>query len=337
MNGRVMMLADRLAENREELKRSVHLESDRMITAGAAILTCRGMRADRNVIDECSSILKRNTGALSEYRGMIKVPLLCKMASSGTPEFYLQSVQQIEELIRHTPKIRNTSKIYRILSAMTVMEHGMDRTAAETVERMRELYMDMKTEHPWLTGEEDLPFAALLAAYGKGVQEITDDAEACYSILRNYFRSGDVRQTVSHVLALSEEEAELKCLRAADLADELKRLGHKISTGRESVILGAAALTGAPADQMAEAIAEADECLKQKKGFGNMSAGTQQRRMFAGLLAIASLDADHSGTTAVNAAVAVQTAMETAMEIQMQVCMMLMMSTTTAAAAAASS
>ncbi len=81
---------------------------------------------------------------------------------------------------------------------------------------------------------------------------------------------------------------------------------------------------------MAEAIAEADECLKQKKGFGNLSAGTQQRRMFAGLLAIRSLDADRDASAAVSTAVAVQTALE----IQMQVCMMLMMSSSAAAASA---
>ena len=332
MNGRITALADRLAENREVLKQSVHLEPDRMVLAGASILTCRGMRADRGVIDECAKILKDNAGALSEYRGMIRVPLLCKMAASGTPEHYIRCVQEIEDLIRHTPKIRHASKIYRILAAMTVQDHSAQQTASETVDRMRALYVDMKNEHPWLTGEEDLPFAALLSASGKNPQKLTDDTEACFSILRNHFKSGNVRQTLSHVLALSDEEPEEKCLRAADLAGELKRIGHRISTDRESVILGAAALTGVSAPDMAQDIAEADEYLKQKKGFGNISAGTQQRRMFAGLLAICSADPELGGS-AVSTAVAVQTAIE----IQMQVCMMIMMSTSTAAVTCATS
>ncbi len=332
MNGRITALADRLAENREVLKQSVHLEPDRMVLTGASILTCRGMRADRGVIDECAKILKDNAGALSEYRGMIRVPLLCKMAASGTPEHYIRCVQEIEDLIRHTPKIRHASKIYRILAAMTVQDHSAEQTASETVDRMRALYMDMKNEHPWLTGEEDLPFAALLSASGKNPQKLTDDTEACFSILRNHFKSGNVRQTLSHVLALSDEEPEEKCIRAADLAGELKRIGHRISTDRESVILGAAALTGVSAPDMAQDIAEADEYLKQKKGFGNISAGTQQRRMFAGLLAICSADPELGGS-AVSTAVAVQTAIAT----QMQVCMMVMMSNSTAAVTCATS
>ena len=332
MNGRITALADRLADNMEVLKQSVHLEPDRMVLAGASILTCRGMRADRGVIDECAKILKDNTGALSEYRGMIRVPLMCKMAASGTPEHYIRCVQEIEDLIRHTPKIRHASKIYRILAAMTVQDHSAEQTASETVDRMRALYMDMKNEHPWLTGEEDLPFAALLSASGKSPQKLTDDTEACFSILRNHFKSGNVRQTLSHVLALSDEEPEEKCLRAADLAGELKRIGHRIGTDRESVILGAAALTGVSAPDMAQDIAEADEYLKQKKGFGNISAGTQQRRMFAGLLAICAADPEFGGS-AVSTAVAVQTAIE----IQMQVCMMIMMSTSTAAVTCATS
>ena len=332
MNSRIITLADRLAENREVIRRAVRLESDRMILAGAAVLTCRGVRADGDVIDECRKILKANCGAFSDYRGMIQVPVLCRMAVSGTPEYYLQSVQQIEELIRRTPKIRNTSKVYRILAAMSVQEHGGMRSAAETVERIQALYTDMKSEHPWLTGEEDLPFAALMAVSERDVQGMADDAEACYSILRNNFRDGNVRQTLSHVLSLSDEEPEIKCMRAADLSDALKRCGHRVSTDRESVILGAASLTGVPSDRMAEAIVCADEYLKQKKGFGNLSVGTQQRRMFAGLLAICSMDPEAGGIAAVSAAVAVQTALE----IQMQVCMMIMMSTTTAAAAASS-
>ena len=329
MNSRVIWLADRLAENREVLKKSVHMEPERMITAGAAVLTCQGIRADRDVLEECRAILKENTGALSEYRGMIRVPLLCRMAASGMPQYYLQSVQEIDERIRQTPKIRHVSRIYRILAAMTVQEHSRETAASETVERMRALYTDMKKEHSWLTGEEDLPFAALMAVSGKDTTALTDNAEACYSILRNYFRSGDVRQTLSHVLALSDEEPEEKCLRAADLADALRRMGHRVSTDRESVILAAAALTGVPAEEMAQAISDADDYLKQKKGFGNMTAGTQQRRMFAGLLAICASDPDFGKDAAVTTAVAVQTALE----IQMQVCMMMMCSATAAAAA----
>ena len=330
VNSRINVMADRVAENRDVLKQIVRMEPDRMLLAGAAVLASRGIRADRSALEGCRDILKENTGALSEYRGMIRVPLLCMMAASGTPEYYLRCVQEIEELIRSTPKIRRVSKVYRILAAMTVQEHSSEMTASETVERILALYEDMKTEHPWLTGEEDLPFAALMAASGKDTQALTDDAEACYSILRNYFKSGNVRQTVSQVLSLSGEEPEDKCLRAADLADDLKRLGCRIGTDLESVILGSAALTGVPADRMAEDIAYADECLKQKKGFGSLSLGTQTRRMFAGLLAICSADPGIGGA-AVSTAVAVQTAIE----IQMQVCMMLMMNSSMAAATAA--
>ena len=323
------MMADRLAENRDVLKQVVRMEPERMLLAGAAVFASGGIRADLRTLEECREILKENTGALSEYRGMIRVPLLCRMAVSGTPENYLRSVQEIEELIRNTPKIRRVSKVYRILAAMTVQEHSADTTAPETVERILALYEDMKTEHPWLTGEEDLPFAALMAVSGRDTQALTDDAEACYSILRNYFKSGNIRQTVSQVLSLSGEEPEDKCLRAVELEEGLRRLGHRITTDQESVILGAAAITGVPADEMAEDIDFADECLKQKKGFGNLSVGTQTRRMFAGLMSICSADSGIGGA-AVSTAVAVQTAIE----IQMQVCMMLMMSSSMAAATA---
>ena len=89
-------------------------------------------------------------------------------------------------------------------------------------------------------------------------------------------------------------------------------------------MLGLAAAADVPVETMAEDIIRADDILKDMKGFG-ASIGTEQRRMYAALLALCRNAVDVEDGASVTASVAAQTAVE----VEMEICMLILCSTTT--------
>ena len=313
-----------LAENRDVMKKTLKWEAGLLQLAGAALFTAQGRLASEERIEQSKALLKENTGAFSALRGFAKVPLLCRMADSGYPEAYLSGVTELYGRLKKEKEFRWVDGTYLAMTAMTLYGSGGLAYADENVGRLRSMYGSMKKEHKWLTSSEDVPFAALMAASGRDVQEMIDESETCYSLLRTAFRDGNARQTLSHVLALTPPAAEEKCERTAELWRILKENKHRFGTGTEIAMLGLAATADVPVEDMADDIVHADDILKNMKGFGT-SIGAEQRRMYAALLALCR----HSGDNGEEASVTASVAAQTAVEVEMEICMLILCSATT--------
>ena len=324
MNKDLTGLCGLLAENRDVMKKALKWEASLLQLAGAALFTAQGRLANEEQIEQCKALLKESTGAFSALRGFAKVPLLCRMAASGYPEAYLAGVTELYERLKKEKEFRWVDGTYLAMTAMTLFGSGGLACADENTDRLLGMYRSMKKEHKWLTSSEDVPFAALMAASGRDVQEMIDESETCYSLLRTAFRDGNARQTLSHVLALTPPAAEEKCERTAELWRILKERKHRFGTGTAIAMLGLAAAADVPVETMAEDIIRADDILKDMKGFG-ASIGTEQRRMYAALLALCRNAVDVEDGAAVTASVAAQTAVE----VEMEICMLILCSTTT--------
>ena len=85
-------------------------------------------------------------------------------------------------------------------------------------ERSMRIYDLMRKEHPFLTGTEDSIFAALLAFSEKSDEQLVEEMERVYNYFRKKFGSNAV-QSVSHVLALTDGDADVKCKRVEFLWD----------------------------------------------------------------------------------------------------------------------
>ena len=163
----------------------------------------------------------------------------------------------------------------------------------------------MKEAHPWLTSENDLPFAALMAVSGRDAAAVYAEAEEIYSVLRNRLRADrNTLQMLSHILAIRNGDAETKCEKLCALAGGLKEAGHSLGTGSRLAILGILVDSGLPANALIERICETDGYLKQYKPVrGIFGVGKDCRRMFAVQMVQASLSAEDSlGASAMMAA-----------------------------------
>ena len=215
------------------------------------------------------------------------------MALAPDPALYFESVEREYQHIKTFFSGEQT-----VLAAMILAEQDGSGSLAE---KTKSIYREMKEAHPWLTSENDLPFAALMAVSGRDASAVYAEAEEIYALLKEKLKADkNTMQMLSHILAIRSGRAEEKCEKLCALASGLKAAGHSLGRGSRLAILGILADSGLPADTLVDRICEADDFLKQHKPFhGLFGVGRECRRMFAVQMVQASLSEEDSlGTSA---------------------------------------
>ncbi len=278
----------RLVENYRTLGEGNKLEFTEMLLACAGIYLAAGKEPDMDRVRECKKLLKSKAGLFSNFRGSDELLVRCKMALAPDPERYFESVEEAYQRIKSFFSGEQT-----VLAAMILAEQGGSEALAE---KTKQIYKGMKDAHPWLTSENDLPFAALMAVSGRDASSVCAEAEEIYAILGDRLKAEkDTRQMLSHILAIRSGRAEDKCEKLCALADGLKAAGRSLGRGSRLAILGILADSGLPTDTLVGQICEADDFLKQHKPFhGLLGVGRDCRRMFAVQMVQASLSGEDS-------------------------------------------
>lgn len=280
MNAELTKRCEMFIANRDIIKSEFAFESTYIYPLCAALFTSKGVYADAQALRASHTLLKRNTGLFSNFRGTAKMATVVSLALSDDPQ------DKMERLLFVYGMLKDVFWASEYLTvAASVITDLADRSQYEMIAaKTRAVYDRMKTAHPILTSGEDSAFAALLALSGLDDELIGQESERCYSLLKPEFFSGNAVQSLSHVLALGNEPAQQKCCRVMQLFSSLKSQGYKYGTGYELPTLGALVLTDSEIEPIAKNIAEADDFLKSQKGFGAMGVGAKQRLMYAGIL-----------------------------------------------------
>ena len=272
-----------LAENRNTIHKGFMWDMELMSIAGSLIFTGAGKTADVERMKACKSILKKQESVFSSFRSNMEIPVLCKMALSDDPEGYLRKLRGIDEVLS---KGRIFGSEQLSLAAMTVCDVISEEETEAVAEKAKQLIKAMKQHHPMLTSDEDMPFAALLAPLSRSVDDIIEETEYCYNVMKQKFSfHNNAVQSLSHVLTLCVGEAQAKCDRVSAIYDALVVKGLSYGKDYELASLGALVNIDMTPEELADEIADADQFLKQCKGFGDWSVGQKSRLMFAALMA----------------------------------------------------
>ena len=206
--------------------------------------------------------------------------MVSMMAVSSNPEDKLKKALSVYESLKQ----HFFSSNYLPLASMTISDFVEPIHYEAVAKRTRRIYDLMKQEHPFLTSGEDSVFAALLALSNDSDEQIVLNTEQCFDILKPQFFSSNAVQSLSHVLALCEGSAELKCGRAMELFYKLKDQGYKYGTGYELATLGVLAMLPADLDTIADDIVQVAEYLAGQRGYGILGMTKRQRLIHAGLI-----------------------------------------------------
>ena len=304
-------LCNSFIESRDTIKETFFWGSSYIYPVAAAVFVDKRVTADRDRLEMCGDILKDNTGFFSNFRNYVKLPMISMMAVSSDPEDKLKKALTVYELL----KPYFFSFTYLPLASMTISDYVEPDQYEVVAQRTRRIYGLMKQEHPFLTSGEDSVFAALLALSDASDEQIVMNTERCFDILKPQFFSNNAVQSLSHVLALCEGDAEMKCARAMELFYKLKDQGYKYGTGYELATLGVLAMLPANLDMIANDIVQTAEFLAGQRGYGILGMSKRQRLIHAGLIVTSDyLDQNTSmQTAAVSSTISLIIAQQTAM------------------------
>ena len=285
--------------NRDAVKKAFRWDKSELFAVCANIFCANGQAADADRLKECFGVIKKNTGAFSKFRSRkIRSILSAMLALGEDPAARMALANDYYRMLKR--QFKGTE--YLVLTAFLLTDLADRSLTEETAARGREIYRRINRQHRMLTDKTDSVFAMLLAFSGRPDDELPDDIEASYRILKARF-SGGAAQTAAQVLAVSAGTPKEKTQRVLDLYDALKEAGIKYGRSSEVAPLAALSLADAPIPEVVEEIREADEFLGTTKLYGTKDDDLAQRAMHAVMI----VSDQYAGTRQVNVTVMTNT------------------------------
>ncbi len=283
--GREIPMYDQICENfitsRNAARKVFPLQNNAFYACSAAIFTAKGTVASEERLRECKEIIHQNASILSHFRGMTKVLVASMLADSQSPEELFEKGKRVYKMLKEEFFLGSSYfPVIAIQIAQTVPEAQLDSILKKT----KDIYQEMKHNHPFLTGAEDGPLCACLACSERPQEELMADLNQCYELLKGQFFNKEAVQSLSHVLALCEGTPEEKCKKTMDLFNALKDRGYKYGTHYELPTLGVVAVNTDDPGKTADEMIEIAKWLSKQRGFGILGCSKRQRLMYAGII-----------------------------------------------------
>ena len=292
MNEGLMAKCRLFIANRDAMKAAFPWESSYFYPVCAALFVDKGIHADVARLKECHKLFKEKIGIFSNFRGTAEISLVAMAALDSDPEAKIDRAMKIHGKLKE----HFWGSTYLPVASMILADAVEPERYGEICERTRRIYDLMKKEHPFLTSSEDSVFAAMLALSQLSDEEVVRETETCYSLLKERFFSSNPVQSLSHVLALTEDPmrtAKDKCRDTVLLFDALKEKGYKYGTEYELATLGTLAMLPCGIEETVRDLIAVDEYLAQQKGYGIFGLTKKQRLMHAGMLVVS----EHMGVS----------------------------------------
>ncbi|GAA0070904.1 DUF4003 domain-containing protein [Clostridium sardiniense] len=248
----------------------------------ALSLTLKGKNADANRINDAIKIIKDNTSMLSNFRGNNLLTTAITISLESDMEGSFKELMTIYERLKN----HFFTNQYLILSSIVIFNARYRVNIDEAVRNTRMVYDYMKKNHRFLTGQEDISAAAMIATTSGNMELTLNEIEECYKALRdNGFGIGNNTQSLSHILPLFSGSVDEKVSRIVKVDEALR--DNRVPLRYYSLpILGIAAVIADDPNTFAKEVREVNERIKSEKGFGSFTLGSTIRNMIAtGLVA----------------------------------------------------
>jgi hypothetical protein len=275
--------------NETAMRKVAKIEHEAVLKLCAMMHVNAGREVNAERIKECGGILKSRAGIFSNFRGTLQRVILTKMALADDPAAYIDHVMDVYGKLRADHKLPGEMLA---MAATTIVENCSGERRTEVVEKTRETYAMLKKQHPFLTDENDMSLVALMIMAGKDPVQAAEEAERLFQAMKNDYKiRSDVAQSAAMVLALSDKPADRKLEAFFGLYDACKAAKHETAKDKAMVIYAAFADADFDLNETAASIGEVDNWLKGQKGYGALSIGTSERRLFAASMVLKDMQA----------------------------------------------
>ncbi len=277
--------ADLLAKNYMTIKKKFGFETNLVNFFGAMVHTTEGIKVDIKLLSDVRKYLMNETTWVSQFRDMnlhILSNLLC------LEDNYQQLVAGLLELYEKLGKAGFKYSKQLPISAFIIAKSAAPDDWDNSVERMKDIYNRMKENHYFITSIDDYVYAAIYATIDISTYRSSKEIEKCYNIFKNASLCEDnYLQTLSHIVALGEEDIALKCRKTIKIYNDLRDREYDLDDhGLASV--GVLALIANDTDRIVDEVAETCDYLHNKGGYTLRMMDTPTKSILA-----ASLVADY--------------------------------------------
>lgn len=291
MNDQLQSLCDAFIARRDVVKSVFPWDSAYLYPVSAVVLLRSEPPVTKERLLECRALLRRETGAFSDFRGTAAIATVSMLAASRDPEERFRRARSLYGAFRK----HFTASQFLPVASMILSESVEEAEYAAFAERTRAIYNAMRREHPFLTSSEDSVFAAMLALSKDRDSDVILETERCYLLLKKELTGSNAGQSLSHVLALFPGRAEEKCERTVRLYRRLKEAKCRYGLGYELPTLGVLATLPLSDEELLSALTEVDTYLRRQKGYKGIFGMTgQQRLMHASMIVSAAYGEEQS-------------------------------------------
>lgn len=200
MDSKYILIADQMLENYDVLKKSFRWEQD--ISKWLNALAYATHKKDLNP-DEIKAVMehaKKETSMFSPFRAYSLFPI-CGLLNlnNDRPNDVFDNMNSNFDLMKRAG-FKQTTYLPVALYTLSMVYHGPDYTGYAEKKAM-DVYKEMRSNHPFLTGGDDYALAILLA----NEQGKLDRIEEYYQELKSAgFSVSNGLQMMSHILTFSD-------------------------------------------------------------------------------------------------------------------------------------
>jgi len=294
MDARIENKLTLLAENAALLKTAFPHEEPPTWRLSALLCALMDRQADVESIRECMEMIRANISHFPTSEGCVSLGISTMLSLVGDRERVFTGTLQAYDMLRGE-KLKHS--VFLAFAAFKIAADTTENQYAAAVRRTRVFYDAMKASHRFITGEDDYIFAAMLALSGMDVQESASRMESLFQQLRNEFSDKNSLQALTQVLALAgmgEEAAE----RLLALRGLLRQ--QKIRLDKSYTLSSLGVLTLIPRGEpvIAQAVIEARQFLRARKGFGKSTVEEEELLLLVAAAVASGMTADAPGLIA---------------------------------------
>lgn len=268
------------ADNAQRIKKAFVWQNAMINRLAALLYTVENKIADDHAIRDSYELIKENTGLFSSFRGNSAISIAALLSLSTDKETQLANTLSVYDMMKNA-KFRASD--YLVVAAYQIAANTTSDQYLRTVERAKAFYDSMKTNHRFLTGQDDYIFAAMLGLSDIDVHSGVTSMEELYAVLKPEFLSGNSVQALTQVLVLGEEVSEA-AMRVLALRDAFRSEGIRLDKEYTLSSLGVLSLLPGDRESIVSDVSETYEYLRTQKGFGNWSIAKQELLLLSAAL-----------------------------------------------------
>ena len=283
MDSTLSKVCETYISNRDDLRRIFRSYGRAMHLMGAAVLTAAGETPNEEKLLASEELIQRKEEESSPIRGLIKTVTSVHMSLSESYEKYYTDLKRTYDLIRINRGGHN-EKFY--ISAMMMNEYIsnmvqilllVDR-AGSIYEEVGKLCKSQASHVSYATSS----FAAIAGI--TNIKEYIKEVDAIRTSLSESSAMAALTADMCMVIGMIPQDIKTKIDRSKDTFVYLDKMGFNLTGVEESGSLGFLTGLDMPAEEIAAALYDADEFLKEHSGFTEDGNPTILRHVYAAML-----------------------------------------------------